>query len=69
MDSSECKHVVLGLIFLKYISDAFNEQFDKIEANPQSDPKDRNRACAGAGREAVREVGSITVLHFLRHWK
>ena len=26
MDASEYKHVVLGLIFLKYISDAFEEQ-------------------------------------------
>ncbi len=26
MDASECKHVVLGLIFLKYISDAFEER-------------------------------------------
>jgi len=26
MDATEYKHVVLGLIFLKYISDAFEEQ-------------------------------------------
>ncbi|MBP7692264.1 MAG: SAM-dependent DNA methyltransferase [Anaerolineales bacterium] len=26
MDASEYKHVVLGLIFLKYISDAFEER-------------------------------------------
>ena len=26
MDAAEYKHVVLGLIFLKYISDAFEEQ-------------------------------------------
>ncbi len=25
MDAAEYKHVVLGLIFLKYISDSFNE--------------------------------------------
>jgi type I restriction enzyme M protein len=25
MDAAESKHVVLGLIFLKYISDAFEE--------------------------------------------
>ena len=25
MDAAEYKHVVLGLIFLKYISDAFND--------------------------------------------
>jgi type I restriction enzyme M protein len=29
MDAAEYKHVVLGLIFLKYISDAFDEQYVK----------------------------------------
>jgi len=33
MDPSEYKHVVLGLIFLKYISDAFEEQRAKLEAD------------------------------------
>src|SRR3970040_1231687 len=28
MDAAEYKHVVLGLIFLKYISDAFKEKYD-----------------------------------------
>ena len=27
MDAAEYKHVVLGLIFLKYISDAFEERY------------------------------------------
>jgi type I restriction-modification system DNA methylase subunit len=31
MDAAEYKHVVLGLIFLKYISDAFEEQEDGSE--------------------------------------
>src|ERR1700747_604755 len=30
MDAAEYKHVVLGLIFLKYISDAFSEMYDKL---------------------------------------
>lgn len=30
MDAAEYKHVVLGLIFLKYISDAFEEQYKKL---------------------------------------
>lgn len=30
MDAAEYKHVVLGLIFLKYISDAFEEQYEKL---------------------------------------
>ena len=31
MDAAEYKHVVLGLIFLKYISDAFEEAYAKFE--------------------------------------
>jgi type I restriction enzyme M protein len=38
MDSGEYKHVALGLIFLKYISDSFMEKRDKIEKEA-SDPK------------------------------
>lgn len=42
MDSSEYKHVVLGLIFLKYISDAFDEQHARllIEQASGADPED-----------------------------
>jgi Domain of unknown function (DUF3387)/HsdM N-terminal domain len=42
MDASEYKHVVLGLIFLKYISDAFEEQHAKLVAEKASgaDPED-----------------------------
>jgi len=32
MDAAEYKHVVLGLIFLKYISDAFNEHYEILKA-------------------------------------
>ncbi|MGH2619919.1 MAG: type I restriction-modification system subunit M N-terminal domain-containing protein, partial [Anaerolineales bacterium] len=32
MDAAEYKHVVLGLIFLKYISDAFEEQHGRLVA-------------------------------------
>ncbi len=38
MDAAEYKHVVLGLIFLKYISDAFEDARKDIE-NGYSDPK------------------------------
>ena len=34
MDAAEYKHVVLGLIFLKYISDAFEEVYAELEAQP-----------------------------------
>jgi len=42
MDAAEYKHVVPGLIFLKYISDAFEEQHTKLVAEQQSgaDPED-----------------------------
>jgi len=42
MDAAEYKHVVLGLIFLKYISDAFEEQHTKLEAErgQGADPED-----------------------------
>ena len=42
MDAAEYKHVVLGLIFLKYISDAFEEQRAKLEADRTqgADPED-----------------------------
>lgn len=33
MDAAEYKHVVLGLIFLKYISDKFEERYHELEAD------------------------------------
>jgi type I restriction enzyme M protein len=55
MDAAEYKHVVLGLIFLKYVSDAFEERQAYLR-NAVDDPKDdyylptetRNRADAVA---------------------
>jgi len=42
MDAAECKHVVLGLIFLKYISDAFEEHHARLVAEQAqgADPED-----------------------------
>ena len=43
MDASEYKHVVLGLIFLKYISDAFEEahaRFEGLLESEGADPED-----------------------------
>src|SRR5678816_4350387 len=42
MDAAEYKHVVLGLIFLKYISDAFEERHVALETDKKSgaDPED-----------------------------
>lgn len=37
MDAAEYKHVVLGLIFLKYISDAFEERHAALEKEAETD--------------------------------
>lgn len=46
IDAAEYKHVVLGLIFLKYISDSFEELFQKLTAGQGeyagSDPEDKD---------------------------
>ncbi|MCF8219430.1 MAG: type I restriction-modification system subunit M [Bacteroidales bacterium] len=46
MDAAEYKHVVLGLIFLKYISDAFAKLYEKLEAGEGeyagADPEDKD---------------------------
>jgi type I restriction enzyme M protein len=44
MDAAEYKHVVLGLIFLKYISDAFEAKHADLEAQKAqgADPEDRD---------------------------
>src|SRR2546428_3648999 len=46
MDASEYKHVVLGLIFLKYISDAFQERYETLKKEPHADPEDRDEYTA-----------------------
>ncbi len=49
MDSGEYKHVALGLIFLKYISDAFQAKYDILKAAAESDysdPEDRDEYAA-----------------------
>ena len=42
VDAAEYKHVVLGLIFLKYISDAFEEAYARLDAERDqgADPED-----------------------------
>ena len=46
MDAAEYKHVVLGLIFLKYISDAFEEKHATLPNEPGADPEDRDEYLA-----------------------
>jgi type I restriction enzyme M protein len=44
IDAAEYKHVVLGLIFLKYISDAFEELYARLKTEEElgADPEDRD---------------------------
>lgn len=46
MDPGEYKHVVLGLIFLKYISDAFEELHAKLQGDKHAAPEDRDEYLA-----------------------
>ena len=46
IDAAEYKHVVLGLVFLKYISDAFQELHDQLAADEHSDPEDHDKYIA-----------------------
>lgn len=48
MDAAEYKHVVLGLIFLKYISDAFDELYQSLKAKEAEgfDPEDKDEYLA-----------------------
>jgi type I restriction enzyme M protein len=40
MDAAEYKHVVLGLVFLKYMSDAFEARRSVLATDPDADPED-----------------------------
>lgn len=40
VDAAEYKHVVLGLIFLKYISDAFDEVYQRLQGEQYANPED-----------------------------
>lgn len=46
IDAAEYKHIVLGLIFLKYISDAFEDLHNKLKSGKGeykgADPEDKD---------------------------
>ena len=52
MDPAEYKHVALGLIFLKYISDAFEEKHSALLAEAE-DEAARSLAAGGPGESGV----------------
>ena len=46
MDAAEYKHIVLGLIFLKYLSDKFEERYDELKAEGYGDEEDKDEYTA-----------------------
>lgn len=46
MDAAEYKHVVLGLIFLKYVSDSFEEKYQVLLEEGYGDEEDRDEYLA-----------------------
>ena len=46
MDAAEYKHIVLGLIFLKYISDSFEDLHAKLKGDNLSDSEDKDEYLA-----------------------
>lgn len=46
MDAAEYKHVVLGLIFLKYISDRFEELYNRLKEDPLANAEDKDEYLA-----------------------
>ena len=63
MDAAEYKHVVLGLIFLKYISDRFDELYSKLKEDPYADPEDKDEYLA----ENVFYVPPSARWNYLQH--
>jgi type I restriction enzyme M protein len=62
MDAAEYKHVVLGLIFLKYISDSFEEKHKQLLKDKEADPEDKDEYLA----ENIFWVPSKTRWEFLQ---
>ncbi len=67
LDAAEYKHIVLGLVFLKYISDSFDSRRAELEtlfADKKSDkykPDEKRRAAALEERDYYKEVNVFWV--------
>ena len=46
MDPGEYKHVALGMIFLRHVSESFQRLHDKLTEDPCSDAEDRDEYLA-----------------------
>ena len=63
MDAAEYKHVVLGLIFLKYISDAFEAKHAELEGTAEirvPTPKTRTNIVPQASSGFPRKHDGLT---------
>lgn len=60
MDTAEYKHVVLGLVFLKYISDAFEEHRQRL-LKETSDPKSEYYVREPAFRASICMLCSVWI--------
>ena len=56
MDAAEYKHVVLGLIFLKYISDAFKEMYDELSKDKTSNAEDKEMPQKNLAFETLKKL-------------
>jgi type I restriction enzyme M protein len=63
MDAAEYKHIVLGLIFLKYISDSFEDLYERLKDEQHSDEEDKDEYLA----ENVFYVPPSARWNYLQH--
>jgi type I restriction-modification system DNA methylase subunit len=62
MVTSEYKQVVLGLVFLKYISDAFNTVFEQLQADEYADEEDAQKVLKDADLKNKCNVGAYRLI-------
>ena len=63
MDAAEYKHVVLGLIFLKHISDAFEQHRAKLLQEPYANPEDPDESWRRTSSGYRRKLAGRTSNH------
>ena len=61
MDAAEYKHVVLGLIFLKYISDAFEAKHAELDAQARPGRRSRRPGRVQGGQHLLGAAGGALV--------
>jgi len=55
LDAAEYKHIVLGLVFLKYVSDAFEDRRAELESSFSDSASDRFKADPARRKAALNE--------------